>query len=139
MKNIHRSTSTVADKARNVLCVLVGVAALVLKRQYAGLGKQLVHNYGGNIAASFAVYFVFLQLPIPTLLKKPVSAGLALALVELFEASDGFGVMTNTYDPIDFVANALGVGLALVVDTTLRFRARPPLARNGKTGQNPEI
>ena len=131
MKNIMRSTSTAAGKARNVLYVLVGAAALVLKKHYAGPGEQLVHNYSGNIAASLAVYFVFLQLPIATVLKKPVAAGLALALVELFEAFDGFGVMTNTYDPFDFVANALGVGLALVVDTTLRFRARAPLARDG--------
>jgi len=134
VKNTRRSTSMAAGKARNVLCVLVGAAALALKKHYAGPGEQPVHNYGGNIAASFAVYFVFLQLPIPTVLKKPVAAGLALALVELFEAFDGFGVMTNTYDPFDFVANALGVGLALVVDTTSRFRARAPSARDGARG-----
>lgn len=106
--------------------VLVGVAALVLKKHYAGPGEQLVHNYGGNIAASFALYFVFLQLPVPTMFKKSVSSGLALAVVELFEAFNGFGVMTNTYDPYDFVANALGVALALIVDSTLRFRVRTP-------------
>jgi len=134
VKNIPRFTSTAAGKARNVLYVLVGAAALILKKYYAGPGEQLVHNYGGNIAASFAVYFVLLQLPLPAVLKKPVAAGLALALVELFEAFDGFGVMTNTYDPFDFVANVLGVGLALVVDTTLHFRARAPLARDGVRG-----
>jgi len=42
--------------------------------------------------------------------------------------------MTNTYDPFDFVVNVLGVGLALVVDTTLHFRARAPLARDGVRG-----
>jgi len=131
VKNIPGSASTAAGKVRNVLYVLVGAAALVLKKNYAGPGEQLVHNYGGNIAASFAIYFVFLQLPIPTVLKKPFAAGLALAVVELFEAFDGFGVMTNTYDPFDFLANALGVGLALVVDTTLRFRTRAPLAKDG--------
>ena len=134
MKNIPRSTSTAAGKARNVLYVLVGAAALILKKYYAGPGEQLVHNYGGNIAASFAVYFVLLQLPLPAVPKKPVAAGLALVLVELFEAFNGFGVMTNTYDPFDFVANVLGVGLALVVDTTLHFRARAPLARDGVRG-----
>jgi hypothetical protein len=122
MKNVPRITSTAAGKLRNVLCVLICVAALVLKKHYAGPGEQLVHNYGGNIAASFAVYFVFLQIPIPTVLVKPVAAGLALAAVELFEAFDGFGVMTNTYDPFDFVANALGVGLALAVDAGFEDR-----------------
>ncbi len=126
MKNIPRFTSNPAGKARNVMYVLVGVAALVLKKHYAGPGDQLLHNYGGNIAASFAVYFMFLQVPIPTTFKKTFAAGLALAAVELFEAFDGFGVMTNTYDPYDFVANALGVALALTVDSTLRFRVRTP-------------
>jgi hypothetical protein len=134
VKNISRFTSTTAGKVRNVLYVLIGVAALVLKKRYAGPGEQLVYNYGGNISASFAVYFIFLQLPIPTVLKKPVAAGLALAVVELFEALDGFGVMTNTYDPFDFVANALGVGLALVVDTIFRFRTRASFARDGLRG-----
>ncbi len=123
-KDPARFTSTAGGKARNVLCVLVGVAALILKKHYVGPGEQLMHNYGGNIAASFAVYFVLLQLPIPALFKKPVAAGLALAVVELFEALDGFGVMTNTYDPFDYIANALGVAFALTVDGTLRFHER---------------
>jgi len=59
-----------------VLYVLVGVAALILKKHYAGPREQLVQNYGGNIAASFAVYFMFLQLPIPTVLKKPLQQDL---------------------------------------------------------------
>lgn len=36
--------------------------------------------------------------------------------MELFEATNGFGVMTNTYDRFDFVANALGVALGVAVD-----------------------
>jgi len=30
-----------------------------------------------------------------------------------------FGVMTNVYDPVDFVANVVGVGLALMLDTLI--------------------
>jgi hypothetical protein len=126
VKNTPCFSSPAAGKTRNVLYVLVGVAALVLKKHYIGPGKQLVHNYGGNMAASFAVYFLFLRLPVPIAFRKPAAATLALAVVELFEAFDGFGVMTNTYDPFDFVANALGVALALAIDRTLRFRLRAP-------------
>jgi hypothetical protein len=43
---------------------------------------------------------------------------IALLIVELFEATDGFGVMTNTYDRFDFLANALGVALGVAVDLT---------------------
>jgi hypothetical protein len=42
---------------------------------------------------------------------------LGLAVVELFELSNGFGVMANTYDRIDLAANAAGVAVALAVDS----------------------
>jgi hypothetical protein len=45
-----------------------------------------------------------------------VTACLALLVVELFEATDGFGVMTNVYDPVDYLANTLGIALAFSVD-----------------------
>jgi hypothetical protein len=56
--------------------------------------------------------------------RKLVAAGFALAVVESFEAFDGFGVMTNTYDPSDYAANALGVALALIVDSAVCFPVR---------------
>jgi hypothetical protein len=49
------------------------------------------------------------------------AAGTALAAllaVEAFEITDGFGVMSNTYDPLDLLANALGVAAAWGLDST---------------------
>ena len=116
-------------KVRNVLFVLVGATGLVLKRHYAGPLREAVRSYGGNIAASFAVYFVsnlLVTLPAtPPRFRKALTAGLALAIVELFEASNGFGVMMNTYDRFDFAANAAGVALALAVDTATSPVSRP--------------
>ena len=43
-------------KTRNVFFALLGVAGLVLEGHYRGPYQQAVHSYGGNIAASFAVY-----------------------------------------------------------------------------------
>ena len=40
----------------------------------------------------------------------------ALLIVELFETTNGFGVMANTYDSLDFIANVLGITLAIVFD-----------------------
>jgi hypothetical protein len=104
-------------KARNVLLVLLGVAALVMKRHYSGPFVDIVHSYGGNASASFAVYFVIRIVTLGWRYGGLLTASVALLVVGLFEATNGFGVMTNVYDPADFVANALGVGLALVVDT----------------------
>ena len=46
-------------------------------------------------------------------------AAMALLVVEIYELADGFGIMANVYDPFDYLANALGVGLAYVVDAAL--------------------
>lgn len=104
-------------KTRNVLFALLGVAGLVLGGHYQGPYREAVHSYGGNVAASFAVYFVVALLPLDFRFRKLLTAGLALAVVELFEAANGFGVMGNVYDPVDFAANAVGIALALAADT----------------------
>ena len=114
-------------KTRNVFFALLGVAVLVVEGRYSGPYQQAVHSYGGNIAASFAVYYVVALLPLPPRFEKLLTAGLALAVVELFEALNGFGVMTNVYDPVDFAANAVGIALALAADIiTSGISRRPP-------------
>ena len=121
---------TMRTTARNVFFVLVGATGLVLKRHYSGPHREAVHSYGGNIAVSFAVYYwanlVVTLLPFPPSFRKVLTAGLALAVVELFEALNGFGVMTNVYDQFDFAANAAGIALALAVDTVTSGVSRPP-------------
>lgn len=110
------SRMTTTSKARNVFFVLLGVAALVLKRYYSGPQADTILSYGGNVSASFAVYFVLRNLTSGWRYEKPVTTGIALLIVELFEATNGFGIMTNVYDPIDLAANAVGVCLALGLD-----------------------
>src|SRR3990172_670084 len=118
--------------ARNVSFVLLGVAALVLKRHYSGPYVEIIHSYSGNVSASFAVYFVVRLLTSGWRYERLVTAGIALLVVELFEATNGFGVMTNVYDPVDFVANAVGVWLALVLDTLVWLRWRNELGRGSQ-------
>lgn len=62
----------------------------------------------------------------------PATAGMALLVAELFEATNGFGVMTNVYDPFDFAANAVGVGLALGLDALVLSRWRDELDRGSQ-------
>ncbi|MGE5602682.1 MAG: hypothetical protein ACM30E_06500 [Nitrososphaerales archaeon] len=113
-------------RTRNVFFALLGVVGLVLNGRYVGPYQEAVHSYGGNITASFAVYYVVALLPLPPRFGKLLTAGIALAVVELFEATDGFRVMTNVYDPVDFAANAVGIALALVVDIVTSGIGRRP-------------
>jgi hypothetical protein len=107
---------------RNVLFILIGAIFFLLKTQYAGPLEEIVHAYLGNFSVSFAVYFVFANLQFGVKTKRLVAASSAFAVVELFEAFDGFGVMSNTYDPIDFFVNAVGIAVAFWLDTRLSAR-----------------
>ena len=100
---------------RNVLMVLVGVVCLLLKRWYAGFLGNVAISYAGNLSASFAVYFIIALAPIPRPTRVTITV-LALLVVEGFELTNGFGIMTNVYDPFDYLANAIGIGVAVVAD-----------------------
>ena len=106
-------------RIRNLVFILFGVLVLVFKRYYSGPFEELVHAYGSNISVSFAIYFIILigleVLPQTRLLAVSGS----LLAVELFELTNGFGILSNTYDPMDYIANALGITLALVADLLL--------------------
>ena len=101
---------------RHVALVILAAGALLLKRSYHGPWAGLVHDYGGNLVASFAVYFVGTIATERFRRTEAAAALFALLVVESFELTNGFGVMTNVYDPVDLVANAVGVGLGLLAD-----------------------
>ena len=113
---------TASQTKRNVLFVLLGVAVLVLKPYYHGPLAQLLYSYGGNFAVSFAVYFLAAIAASRFGRGRFAAAASALLVVEAFEITDGFGVMSNVYDPVDLMANTAGVGVALAVDFTSRPR-----------------
>jgi hypothetical protein len=117
-QNIRFDFSTMI---RNLFFVLLGAGLFLLRRHYSGPLEDLIHSYAGNIFVSFALYFVFINPLVQVQLraKRILAALLVLALVESFEAFNGFGFMANTYDPVDFIANAVGVGFALWFDTML--------------------
>jgi hypothetical protein len=101
---------------RNTIFVLLGTAGLVLKSWFSDYLPDFVLNYAGNLCVSFAVYFIVRLSSAKMRFNRVIIAITALLIVELFEATNGFGVMVNTYDRLDFVANALGITLAIAVD-----------------------
>ncbi|MBK9096615.1 MAG: hypothetical protein IPM14_00565 [bacterium] len=114
-------TSTISNqqKVRNVLFVLLGVLLLLLKQIYNGPGLEIVKSYSGNLSISFAVYFLISFSSDYWKQNKLISAIISLTIVELFEITNGFGIMTNVYDIIDLFVNLIGVIFALAVDQLL--------------------
>lgn len=110
---------------RNLVFVFIGCILFLLRRHYSGPLADIIHSYAGNFFVSFALYFVFINpfIQVQLRAKKVLTALLTLAVVESFEAFNGFGVMANTYDPVDFIANAVGVGFALGLDTILNLKS----------------
>ena len=105
-------------RVQHVLLVLVGVAGLLLKRWLASSIGEAAYCYLGNVSASFAVYFV-ISIGARRNFSKLLLVLAALTVVEAFELTDGFGFMSNVYDPLDLLANAIGVGFAFVADVVL--------------------
>jgi hypothetical protein len=101
---------------RNVALAVLGAAVLVLKSAYHGPFEHALNAYAGNVAVSFALYFAAINATSRYGRPRLLAAALTLLAVELFEITNGFGVMENIYDPADFIANAAGVGLAVIVD-----------------------
>lgn len=122
-----------AMRARNTVLALAGAVVLVLRNRYSGPFDQLVYAYAGNVAVSSTLYFAAVSGTQSTRRPRLVAALLTLFAVSAFELSDGFGLMDNVYDPIDLVANAVGVGAAVLLDLLTgwlmsRYRARKTTA-----------
>ena len=107
----------------SVVMVLLGVVGLVTKRHWGGPAGELIWAYWGNVTASFSVFFIVALVPHFRRLGRLAIVAIALLVVELFELTNGFGVMSNVYDPVDLIANVVGVSLAFLADTVLA-RAR---------------
>ena len=101
---------------RNAALALLGAAVLVSKSAYHGPVEDTINAYAGNVAVSFALYFAAINAVSGYARPRLIAAALTLLAVELFEVTNGFGVMANVYDPTDLIANAAGVGLAAIVD-----------------------
>lgn len=105
---------------RYLIFITLGVLVLLFKKYYSGPYAELFYCYGSNFSISFAIYFIarlgLRYLPSPKLL----SVAGSLLVVELFELTNGLGVMSNVYDPWDYLANTLGITLAFGIDMLLK-------------------
>ena len=99
-----------------MVMAVLGAAALVLKPVYHGPLEGVVYSYAGNFSVSFALYFGAVNATARYQRPRLMAALAVLVAVEAFELTNGFGVMANVFDPLDLVANALGVAFAVAVD-----------------------
>ena len=104
---------------RNLICIAVGSAGMLFSRHYSGPMAGLFHDYGANGFVSFVVYFLLTYFRLPLGASKLANAGYALVVVWGQEAAQLAGLYPGTYDPLDLLVDAAGVGVALGADVLL--------------------
>ncbi|HPA26475.1 MAG TPA: hypothetical protein PK747_07485 [Acidobacteriota bacterium] len=111
-----RTRLTTVDTIRYLTFIILGVVMLVFKSRYSGPIEEIIHSFAGNFFVSAAVYFLA-RIGLSQAGQGIFSAAMAAILAtELFEITDGFGVMSNTFDPVDLLVNPAGVAAAVLID-----------------------
>lgn len=106
-------------RVRNTVLAVIGVVALLLKASYTGPFEEVVHSYAGNFVVSFALYFAAVSGTQRFRRPRLAATLMVLLAVTLFEITDGFGFMSNVYDPVDLFANTAGVGFARATEVLM--------------------
>jgi hypothetical protein len=116
---------TSGDRRKKVMvvCLVVPIALLhfFTGSAYRGPCPAFVNGYLLDILVPFAFYFLLVLPEHPLLQRWPVKAGLVFAAGASVEIAQFFGapILGRTFDPLDFVMYALGIGLAAVLDSVL--------------------
>ncbi|MDP2038925.1 MAG: hypothetical protein Q8L04_16205 [Ignavibacteria bacterium] len=85
-------------------------------KEKSGLRADVENSCAGNFAVSFAVYFMLCFFTDKLKWNKIFTVFVTLFVVELFEITNGFSIIINTFDTYDIIVNILGVSEALGLD-----------------------
>lgn len=112
------------EKARNLICMSIGIAGLLFSRHYSGPAETFFHSYGANITFSFSFYFLLKRFRLRSIDNAYVNAAYAFLGVSMQEVAQGIKLYPGTYDPLDFAFNALGIGVAMGVYLFLPIKGK---------------
>ncbi len=107
------------EKTRNVAFIFVGVIGLLGVRFYSGPLETLVHSHGANLTFSFGAYFILKFIKLPLIENKYMNGAYTFMGVSAQEIAQAFGRYPGIFDPLDFIANAFGICVAMIVDYLL--------------------
>lgn len=118
------------QKTKKLICIAIGVAGLLFCGQYAGPGAGFLHSHGANVTFSFGAYFILSLCRLPLIERKPINAAYTFLGVSVQEVAQGLELYPGIFDPLDFLANAVGVCCAWVADVWV-LREFPPQTPTG--------
>ena len=110
----------ISDLIPKSILILLGIAAFIYKSQYQGPYQELVISYGGNFSISFVLYLLFSIYASSSSINKFFVFVITLTIVELYEVTNGYGIIPHVYDARDLLANLVGVFLAAMADLLIK-------------------
>ena len=104
------------SQKKSLVCIAIGVVGLLFCRHYSGPAAGILHSHGANVAFSFGAYFILRLFRLPLIERKSINAAYTLVGVSAQEVAQALNLYPGTFDPFDFLANAVGICGAWVVD-----------------------
>jgi hypothetical protein len=103
---------------------VAGVVGLLLSRHAIGPFTDLAHRHGANLSFSFAAFFLLRMFPLPGNTHSWATALYTLAALSAQELAQRLGLHPGTFDPRDFLFDAIGVLVAWAVHQVATSRSR---------------
>jgi hypothetical protein len=104
------------DRLIQGMYVAIALVNETFSKKYAGPMENLVHGYAHDVTLPFGAYFFSKMIGSPLGENEWVNAAYVFLGCSAFEAAQGLGLYPGTFDPRDFLAYAVGAGLAIAVD-----------------------
>ena len=104
------------NRVRNLVLIGISVVAILFVSLYSGTFSHFVQSYGANVSFGFGMYFLLQFFKIPGIERIPTNAVYTLVFTGAQELAQFVGLNPGVFDPWDFLANAVGIGFAVVVD-----------------------
>jgi hypothetical protein len=115
-KKTRVSTMAASQKTRRLICIAISVAGLLFSRHYSGPAAEILHSHGANVTFSFGMYFILGLCKLPLIERKSINAAYALLGVSVQEGAQALNLYPGVFDPLDFLANAVGICAAWMID-----------------------
>jgi hypothetical protein len=112
------------NRIRNIALLAISVVGILLVSFYSGTFSAFVQAYGANVFFGLGMYFLLQLFKIPDIDRMSTNAVYALVFTGAQEMAQFIGLNPGVFDPLDFLANGVGILLAMAIDYLIQFKRR---------------
>jgi hypothetical protein len=112
------------NRVRIIVCLVISVVGILLVSFYSGNYSEFVQSYGANVLFGFGMYFLVQLFKIPDIERIPTNGVYAMFFAGAQEMAQFVKISPGVWDPMDFVANGVGIIVAMGLDWLFRLKAK---------------